>query len=546
MDSLPTEAYYRIFDYLSRPDILICSFVCRQWNLVAVQVYNKVLRIDYRKVRKAKKYLAGDDVKECFKNGHLVRRLIFASKIKDERLLGDLPEEFSRTEFLSLLEQYLNIEEIDFSTRLYDHEGFRDNHQNCFSTCLRYSTSLTSLCLKYTKHLKDYAYRSVDVLDLISQFKSLKELEFFNSYYDSQIMSQILEICPQLTDLIVNNEHADSFYTTQESLDQKTIIPIVKSSKNLRNLAVRSQSSLSLDFTKYLTSFIEDGLKTLNIMSFIGLCDWIEEAGMENALELMKKLGQTNAVDAIKWSKSVSCDITFVGFHVEVFDQFMYISSDKRISLVYGLDGGNFEDEEPLTDFPIHNRSILNVGLESVDRLVLDIENYDSNVMKFLKYAFTNCVNLLYLKIPDYLEIQKCPGHAVSELGSLENNLRMINFLSIEASNKYFTCFDWTMDLTCLKSLDRCYCSVDQYSMSPFAPDLSIKFKYLDGNQKLYYYNTKRKKFLAKKGKQNTLQLYTFICEKGIDFVIRFDYDDTPFSLANIKDLPNDYHHIIS
>lgn len=82
--------------------------------------------------------------------------------------------------------------------------------------------------------------------------------------------------------------------------------------------------------------------------------------------------------------------------------------------------------------------------------------------------------------------------------------------------------------------------------MSPFAPDLSIKFKYLDGNQKLYYYNTKRKKFLAKKGKQNTLQLYTFICEKGIDFVIRFDYDDTPFSLANIKDLPNDYHHIIS
>lgn len=164
----------------------------------------------------------------------------------------------------------------------------------------------------------------------------------------------------------------------------------------------------------------------------------LQKIPSSNNLKLTKLF---QAVDAIKWSKSVSCDITFVGFHVEVFDQFMYISSDKRISLVYGLDGGNFEDEEPLTDFPIHNRSILNVGLESVDRLVLDIENYDSNVMKFLKYAFTNCVNLLYLKIPDYLEIQKCPGHAVSELGSLENNLRMINFLSIEASNKYFTWF---------------------------------------------------------------------------------------------------------
>lgn len=102
----------------------------------------------------------------------------------------------------------------------------------------------------------------MNILDLLSQFTNLKRLIFRNTYCTDLIMFRIQEICSQLTELTFQSEYNCPYEVLQDPLNLKTE-PIVKLNKSLRHLNI-TLSSLSPDFTKYITSYIEVGLHKLN------------------------------------------------------------------------------------------------------------------------------------------------------------------------------------------------------------------------------------------------------------------------------------------
>ncbi|KAG2228698.1 hypothetical protein INT48_003485, partial [Thamnidium elegans] len=178
MNHLLAEIYYGIFYYLSRPVIQICSFVFKQWNVVAARVYKRELVIDDYEVQIAKLNLSSDGISEYFKNGHLIRKLTFKSEFEGEVDIfrrtpntptkkKEIPPRLSRCEFLLLLKYLPNIEEIDLTE----------------------------------KDTMGYTCSGVGILDMLSQFKNLKQLVFYNNYSDKSITFRIQERCPQLTDL---------------------------------------------------------------------------------------------------------------------------------------------------------------------------------------------------------------------------------------------------------------------------------------------------------------------------------------------------------
>lgn len=127
------------------------------------------------------------------------------------------------------------------------------------------------------------------IIDMLSQFKILKQPVVHNSYSDNSIMFRALELCPQLTELTFTSNKSRDFVL--ESLDPK-IGPTAK----LQYLHIII-GSLSKSYTRYFTSYIEHGLKSVKIrVERSGEYNWIEKVGMEDALTFMNKLGRSNNV----------------------------------------------------------------------------------------------------------------------------------------------------------------------------------------------------------------------------------------------------------
>ncbi|KAI9261885.1 hypothetical protein EDC94DRAFT_659618 [Helicostylum pulchrum] len=619
MDNLPNEVYHRIFDHLRRPEIQTCSLVCKRLNVVATQVYGKKLIIDNEKVQNAKIYLARDTANKYFKHGHLVRKLIFKSMtesmwINPQRTPSDISTVFLLDEFLSLLKYLPNIEEIDF-TKSNDYTTYisylRDaslqhikkisglrckryscqngSYKNYLSTCFRYRGTLTSLTLEYTKDTKGYIFHGVGVLDMLSQFKNLKKLVFNNSCSDNEIMFQIQAICPQLTELAFNSKYEGSL----KAVDQKTEA-VVKPNKNLQHLNIISLS-LSIDYTKYLTSFIEDGLSTVNIqVTTTRLYDWVETVGIENGLKLMTKLGRLNdvnisftriyktrkiymfntskmtrwfqLVNAFKGSKKAFCDVTFCG-SARMQNTFEYDTLNNQLSLVHGFDDAeDYDDKEPiLLKFTLPDKSIATIGPEIINRLELRISSVwvDFNILNFLEYGFKNCINLQCLEVESYLVIQGCTEEKIGAIDDIQNNLNMVHFQSgaptTDVLDMLYTYLpdieylifgsadsNYTMrlDLTPFKSLKRCYFILQQDSMDKSA---SINFEYQDGKEKWYYYDGKSKEFSVVQDKLTFgyyCQSFTFLCNNNdIEFTV---CSNSNYSLLNFNmdKLPDTCYHI--
>ncbi|KAG2230554.1 hypothetical protein INT48_009894 [Thamnidium elegans] len=637
MDNLPPEVYYRIFCHLSRSEILTCSFVCKRLNVAAVQVHSKELIIGDYKACMVKSILASDTHNQYFRNGHLVRKLIFKSENEDTikffggslkaaiKKKGMLPN-FSRTEFLLLIGYLSNIEEIDFTKSGYfkyyisylsdanlrhikkivalPFESYlfsSPGYSEYFSTCFRFCDTLTSLSFQYMDATNDYNYRDIDILERLGQFKSLKQLIFHNKHHADLIMFRIQEICPLLTELKFKSAYT-YFGVVQESLDQKNQ-PIVRLNKSLQHLTIILQS-LSIDYTKYLTGYLSDRLHKLNIRtSLTGLYSWIDEVGMKDALKLMRKLGrldnvcisfiQSNrlrktystdrlkmtkwfqVVNAFKGNKKALCTIVFRKIGV-LHDYFKHNSLDNRLVLGYGLEDvdyfGELEEGHTehlngrLEEFALPPRPISTAGLETIDRLTLSLSVRfleDNFILNFLKYAFTNCLNLQYLKVSNYLQIHGCPDQVCGDLDDIQNNLKMVHFLCgaptdgmLDMISAYLPdieilifgsigVYNVIMDLTPFKGLKQCYFIVQQVSTDS-CKSVFINFKYPEGKQQWYYYDGTRKEFSAVQDKQSLgyyNQSFTFICNKDINFTACSDSNE---GLVNfdIKKLPDCCFHI--
>ncbi|KAI8051763.1 hypothetical protein BDF21DRAFT_498290 [Thamnidium elegans] len=582
--------------------------------------------------RRFLKWFASDYTNTYFKNGHLVRNLIIKSE--SQWILMDYHDfiyktdnrsaRFSRAEFLLLLEYLPNIEEIDFTESGYytyylsylldanlqhikkiapgpyehgifskpddftrsdrfswtdgypDEESFMitnllrpDNfscpdHNDYLSACLKFCGTLTSLCLQYTGVSKDYNFSGVGILHMLSQFKNLKQLVFHNSYSNNSIMFRIQEFCPQLTELIFTSDNSDDF--VQESP--------VKLNKRLQHLNIILES-LTIGYTKYLTSYIEDGLKSVSIqVKRTGLYDWIDEVGMEDALKLMKNLGLTKDVsiafsesdiprathlssrqrtikwfqvaDAFKGNKNVLCSVKFCKPN-SLQDYFEYSSSDKQLTLTRGwtaahdiLEGDSFtyRYNAPLSDLPFPTAFISTILPGIINRLDFDLGGMSvHDEVVYLKYALSNCINLHYLRIGEYTKIQGCPNQRNSEVDSILISSKMVYFICSEPTadalsviSSYLPNIELlvfanysndnvTWNLTYFKNLKRCYFliqTITAYNREP----LLFKFEYTDGKEQSYYYENGS---LVRQIKRPFRTSYTIICKKDTDFTLCFE-----------------------
>ncbi|GAA5801385.1 hypothetical protein HPULCUR_006831 [Helicostylum pulchrum] len=482
--------------------------------------------------------------------------------------------------------------------------------------------------MKYTEDTKDYTFCGVGILDMLSQFENLKQLEFRSNYSDNSIMFRIQELCPKLTDLTFTSNLSCSEGDVQDLLEQR-VEHTVKSNKSLRYLDI-NLPSLPIDYTKYLTSYLEDTLHTVNIqVRFTGLYDWIEDVGMEDTLKLMKKLGQLNdvrisfartsrlrrtrltyelkmakwfqVVNAFKGNKKALCTVKLCGTSPSR-DYFKYNALDNQLILAYTLedidyrrlenadynvyyneredadyyeredadyyereDIGYYEREDVYYDereYDIHiYRSyetlsesafpasfISTIGPEIIDRLELNLEKVSDNfVTKFLEYVFLSYINLQYLKVTDYFQIQGRSNHRNEELNSIRNNLKMVHFLSGTSTNnilniifKYLpdievlvlgnhSRYNWNLDLTLFKSLKRCYVII-QHTSNHNCEALNIKFDYTDGKKRRYYYDGTAEKTLVREDIQRTIRLcrsFIFTCKKDTEFTVCFGSDES-------------------
>ncbi|KAI8051736.1 hypothetical protein BDF21DRAFT_468550 [Thamnidium elegans] len=489
----------------------------------------------------------------------------------------EIPLRLSRCEFLLLLKYLPNIEEIDltesgsFTYYIYflffaklqhikritalpfeSFYGVSDYHEY-LSTCFRFCGTLTSLYLEYTEDTMDYTCSGVGILDMISQFKNLKQLVFYNNYSDNSITFRIQERCPQLTDLVCTSDLNCSQRVVQEWLE----------------LRVEPNATL-------------------------GLYDLIEDVGTEDTLMLMEKLGKLNnvcisfmknhkfptllthklkmskcfqVVNAFKGNKKALCTVKFCGTSPPQ-DYFEYSLSDKQLILTYGLDdvdyygleneiedadyyrrrgyGSIYGTYESLPEFPLPTISISTIGPEIIDRLELDLNKVaDDFIMKFLKYVFINCINLQYFKVTGCLQIQGCPNQRKNGLDGIQNNLKMVHFLSSAPANNLFKTistylpdievlvlgsrgrFNSNLDLTPFKCFKKCYIVVQQTSNDK-CEALNIKFKYTDGKKQWYYYDGTVKKALVRQDIRSTIYLcrsLTFTCKKDTEFNVCFGTD---------------------
>ncbi|GAA5811280.1 hypothetical protein MFLAVUS_004713 [Mucor flavus] len=620
MNDLPADVFNNIFNYLSRPEIYTFSLVCKKWNSLAIQVYRKVLVIDDYKVCLAKLNLASDNHSQYFRNGHLVQKLIFKSERRNAMEMNRGTREsfrninqrpLNRSEFLLLLDYLPNLEEINLtesgnftyyiSFLLYANlqhikkitalpfescYGISGYHEY-FSTCFRFCGTLTSLCFEFTEAMNDYNYRSMDILDILSQFKNLKQLVFHNRYRTELILFRVQELCPKLTELTFISGDVSSSRMGVQGLSHQRIGPAIKLNESLQHLNI-SLPSLSITFTSYLASYLENRLHTVNIdVTSSGVNNWLENVGMDAALKLMKKLGQLNnvcifftkkysargagltgkikmirwfqVVNAFRGNKKAVCNVKFYGSSSSQ-DYFTYNASENQLVLSYGLedidyygreeDGNIYQFYGSLSEFALPTRPTSIIGSEIIDRLELNLGlTTEAFVTNFLIGVFINCVNLQYLKVTDYLQLQASRTRRNNELNGIRNNLKMVHFLNGAPTSNLFkvvstylpdievlvlgsrSILDLKLDLTVFTSFKRCYFIIQQ--TPSYCRSVTIKFEYTDGKKQRYYYDGKVRKILVREDIQTAIidgypgRSFTFTCEKDIEFTVCFGSNES-------------------
>ncbi|GAA5801349.1 hypothetical protein HPULCUR_006795 [Helicostylum pulchrum] len=267
-------------------------------------------------------------------------------------------------------------------------------------------------------------------------------------------------------------------------------------------------------------------------------------------------------VNAFKGNKKVLCAIRFCKIGV-LHDYFKYNALDNRLVLGYGLEDIDYfgELEEGLTerfDGRLSTSPISTVGLEIIDRLILSLRQpKDALILNFLKHAFTNCLNLQYFKVSNFLLIQGHPNQRNSDLDETQNNLNMVHFICGAPNNNMLHVIseylrnievlvfgsrsssdNLILSLTYFINLKRSYLIIQGIS-----EPLYVKFEYLDGKEQSYYYYDGS---LIREDKQDSsysCRSFTFICKRDTRFTVCVGSNESLLNFC-IDTIQGDCHSI--
>lgn len=524
------------------------------------------------------------------------------------------PLSFNRDQFLVLLKYLPNLQEIDLSesdnfmdyisyiskanlpylksipSTFYQFHDNGNSYIEYIRTCLCFANTLTSLCFNYID-TNYWNNSNLDPLAVLKSFKHLTQLRFHNMSHEDITIFGIQEICPNLTELYFASSH-----NVLDQVIQKELYKAKKSTPDLgRNLRLLNIRLPNLSFT-HIDSIIEylpRHLRKLNIRILnSGLYKWTEEVGIQEALRLMERLGdiqeisfgfseETNGgringysnrsklkkwfqlANAFKGKKKVQTIAKFYRITNTLREGFKYSKLNNTITLFYGIEEEDTTNRER-NIFYSSVKLVPSLGAEVITHLNLSawwsMMREEEFIHHFLKFGLTECTNLEYLNLSNYVILGRLPSKETKvSNGGTQNNLRMAQFCIgpstgvVEVVSTYLPniqiivlggqeLYELDMDLTRFKKLEYFYLYVNQL----FNP-MAISFEYIDRSKQNYYLgnNSKRVEYRNFDSYEHYYcrRTFAFKCEKTIHFTVCFapagkrlnDFDIEKFEGSSVR-----------
>ncbi|KAI7903100.1 uncharacterized protein BX663DRAFT_509554 [Cokeromyces recurvatus] len=466
-ENLPTEVFVQIFKLIYKKSLYSCLFVCKRWNEIAIRIFYEKLDLTGKNIEKLHSVLLINSQHQVLKWGPFVNELrisydeyegsrFFATtSLKDKHEEGI--QKLSQNEFLMLISNMINVKKIDLSGSIYfeyyikllrqvnnlrqlaeiSKDSHSLNHSEYLLTCYHFRKTLTHLSLYYYE--SNHTIKNVNRVNILPEFEQLTSLTFENNRDKRLTLFDILTICPNLKSLVyINNFQVPDEYIN-ESLIKFTRQNKVKNHR-LQKLVIH-HPSFTASYIKYITKYSPVSLETIKIyLMDIDLFDWFEEEGMENILDLGRRMSlvknshiYTNPeyikrkdqdadtdvetkmtyfyslINALKGNRPLYCSCTYS--ELKSSENIISITDNKYLRFQYGINHENFPPNtdinseewlaDPFHDLILPNLHVSKIGLEIINSFTFYIlqDQLQQIPIALLKYAFDNCPHLSFLEI---------------------------------------------------------------------------------------------------------------------------------------------------
>ncbi|KAG2200391.1 hypothetical protein INT47_002305 [Mucor saturninus] len=290
--SLPIELLNNVLSPLDEATISRCALVCKAWELPARKLQYTTLQLHNWRIYLAKQNLAKRDGEQAdyFKSCVHIKELAIADACVNkfrrhsiQNYRGYIVIEkcsFTKEEFLQLLEYASN--NISLATNRVFAKELLDLY---FSVCYKYRTSITELKLENRHRVTVLNSQRDNTLTFLSHFPALTHLRLISFHDPEMEIFDLHQACSNLAlleftsqndflDNIPDNFDHAKFHTTLKNL--RLLVPIIP--KNYLMHTYTQLDSLHMESLK------------------LNLYDWVNEVGLDTALELVALLGTIKVV----------------------------------------------------------------------------------------------------------------------------------------------------------------------------------------------------------------------------------------------------------
>ncbi|KAI7886402.1 uncharacterized protein EV154DRAFT_567650 [Mucor mucedo] len=322
--SLPIELLNNVLSRLDEATISRCALVCKAWELPARKLQYTTLQLHDWRIYLAKQNLAKRDGEQAdyFKNCVHIKELVIADacvnkfrrhSIRDYRGYTVIEKcSFTKEEFLQLLEYASNVERINLSQTQFFENYLTYLHttdltntlsrlQNIslttnrvftkelldlyFSVCYKYRSSITELKLEHRHRVTVLNSQSDKTLTFLSHFPALTHLRLINFYDPKMEIFDLHQACSNLASLEFTSQN-DFLDKMPDNFDHDKFHMTLK---NLRLFVPTIPKNYLMHTYTQLDSLHMESLK-------LNLYDWVNEVGLDTALELVALLGTIRVV----------------------------------------------------------------------------------------------------------------------------------------------------------------------------------------------------------------------------------------------------------
>lgn len=316
-----------------------------------------------------------------------------------------------------------------------------DREEDNFEACYNFHSTLTQLSVCHSVNNStimesdsEYSKADLNILQLLSDFKQLKNLKLYNTLDNDLTTFDIQDLCPKLTTL----DFSTRLEIPDSCVEEELLKPIsARKSNSLQNLVI-TFPKLTISYINYLKAHFPPGSLsklwiTRNRMDWY---NWMQKTGLAGALEFVHYMSSfpnvylsafsdrgserreidadsTKKTDFFKMlrafigNRKVFCDANFSNREFAGSSN-MCITNNKHISFRYRFDDyEDFPKQINKTNDVDVVQQIIGMTLKNTDKTLigpeifnkLSIWYYDvQGLCNYFTYALANCSNLYYFK----------------------------------------------------------------------------------------------------------------------------------------------------